>query len=582
MGHFAILSFLLILPAFTSAAAQEVARVASRADVRALLDSIRINNAWTLEQQTAICEIPAPPFKEAARALDYRRRFEALGLTNVRIDSVGNVIGERRGTGGGPTIVVAGHLDTVFPEGTDVTVRKVGERYVGRGIGDNCRGLAVILAVARAVQSSSVMTSGTIIFVGDVGEEGPGNLRGMRHLFGSELKGRIDYFISVDGAGNDIVGRAVGSHRYRVTYKGRGGHSYGDFGIPNPAHALGRAMAGIADIQVPKSPKATFSVGVISGGTSVNSIPFEASMELDLRSESSAALAVLDSKAQRIIRGAAVAENRRWGGSANRLTVVIDTIGIRPAGSQPDSARIIRIAKEGALLLGWKPKVNASSTDANIPISMGIPGISTDGGGTGGGAHGLDEWYEDGAEGWKGPQWALLQLLTLAGVNENPQQAFWASLQTLCGRAFEGRVVEGSPGDSVFRRERLVMHVRSCTPDEIRIPFHAGSDRSRTWVLTRPGQAVRLKHDHRHADGKPDSVTQYGGDTRGAGTPARQEFYADSLTANLIPSARTNVWTMEVVPGKKFFYALRREGTDRRFRVEFDLTKPVAAPPPPW
>lgn len=582
MRYSVIFSFLLFLPAFTSPAAQEVAHVASRADVRALLDSIRTNNAWTLEQQTAICEIPAPPFMETARGLDYRRRFEALGLTNIRLDSVGNVIGERRGTGAGPTIVIAGHLDTVFPEGTDVTVRRAGDRYVGRGIGDNCRGLAVILAVARALQSSPVMTNGTIIFVGTVGEEGPGNLRGMRHLFGSELRGKIDYFVSVDDSGNDIVGRAVGSHRYRVTYKGRGGHSYGDFGIPNPAHALGRAIARISDLKVPSSPKTTFSVGVIKGGTSVNSIPFEASMELDLRSESAAALAAIDVKAQRIIRRALVAENSRWRGTANRLSLVIDTIGLRPAGSQSDTARIIRVAKEGAFLLGWKANVKASSTDANIPISMGIPGISIYGGGRGDGSHGLDEWYEDGPFGWKGPQWAALLVLTLAGVSPDPQEAFWSSLQSLCGRAFEGRVVEGSPGDSAFRRARLVMHVRSCTPHEIKIPFQAGTDRSRTWVLTRPGRTMRLKHDHRHADGKPDSVTQYGGDTRGTGTAERQEFYADSRTASLIPAARTNVWTVEIVGGKLFAYALRREGTDRRFRVEFDLTKPVAAPPPPW
>jgi tripeptide aminopeptidase len=398
------------------AGAQDAARVAGRADVRALLDSIKARNAWTLEQQTAICEIPAPPFKETARGLAYKAAFEQLGLTNVRVDSVGNVLGERRGTGKGPTVVIEGHLDTVFPEGTDVRVRREGDRYIGRGISDDCRGLAVVLSVARALQASPIATNGTIIFVGNVGEEGPGNLRGTRHLFNRELAGKIDYFISVDGAGGGIVSRAVGSHRYRVTYKGRGGHSYGDFGIPNPAHALGRAMAAIGDLQVPSTPRTTFNVGIIKGGTSVNSIPFEASMELDMRSESAEALAALDVQAQRAIQAAVTAENARWPGTAGRIAVSIDTIGIRPTGAQADTARIVRVAREGAAVLGWKPHEGASSTDANIPISLGLPGITIDGGGKGDGAHGLDEWYEDGPNGWRGPQWAALLVLTLAGV----------------------------------------------------------------------------------------------------------------------------------------------------------------------
>lgn len=168
-------------------------------------------------------------------------------------------------------------------------------------------------------------------------------------------------------------------------------------------------------------------------------------------------------------------------------------------------------------------------------------------------------------------------------VAVSPQDAFWNGLQSLCGRAFNGQVTESSPGDSAFRRATLTMHVRTCTPTEIRIPFHAGADRSRTWVLTRIEGGLRLKHDHRHADGTEDSITQYGGDTRETGLPTRQEFYADAHTATLIPAARTNVWTVEIVPASdRFAYALRREGTDRRFRVEFDLKTPVTAPPPPW
>jgi tripeptide aminopeptidase len=396
--------------------AQQVARLAERADVRAVLDSIKANNAWTLDRQIALCEIPSPPFKEAVRGQAYKALFEQVGLSNVRVDAVGNVIGERRGTGAGPTVVLAGHLDTVFPEGTDVKVHREGARYVGRGIGDDCRGLAVVVSVARAMQASNIRTPGTIIFVGNVGEEGPGNLRGTRNLFNQELKGKIDYFISVDGIGGDITSRAVGSDRYLVRYKGRGGHSYGAFGNPNPAHALGRAIAAVADLQVPESPKTTFNVGVIKGGTSVNSIPFEASMEIDFRSESAASLAKVDAEAQRAFRRALDAENARWPKAKDKLTLVIDTIGLRPAGSQPDTARIVRVARDAARTLGWTPTLNTSSTDANVPIGMGLPGITIDGGGNGGGAHGLDEWYEDGPNGWRGPQWAALTVLGLAGV----------------------------------------------------------------------------------------------------------------------------------------------------------------------
>ncbi len=416
LRHSAVL--LLGVAAFLTAGAQTPAQLAARSDVRSILDTLKSDNAWTLQQQVALCEIPAPPFKETARGVAYKAAFEKLGLTNVRVDAVGNVIGERRGTGGGPTVVLAGHLDTVFPEGTDVRVKNENGRLTGRGIGDDCRGLAVVLTTARALQASKVQTPGTIIFVGNVGEEGPGNLRGTRHLFDKELAGKIDYFISVDGVGDGLTSRAVGSHRYRVTYKGRGGHSYGAFGIPNPAHALGRAIATIADLQVPVTPKTTFSVGIVRGGTSVNSIPFEASMDVDMRSESAASLTALDAQVQRALRNALAAENARWpkAKATDHLTMGVDTVGIRPAGSQPDTARIVRVARDAARALGWTPELSASSTDANVPIGMGLPGITIDGGGRGDGAHGLDEWYEDGPKGWLGPQWATLLVLSLAGT----------------------------------------------------------------------------------------------------------------------------------------------------------------------
>ena len=390
------------------------------ARVKAALEQIKADNEWTLQQQVSICEIPAPPFKEEKRGAEYRRRFEALGLKNVRTDAIGNVIGERPGTGNGPTVLIAGHLDTVFPEGTDVKVKREGTRMAGPGIGDDCRGLAVVLAVARAFERHNIQNAGTIYFVGNVGEEGPGNLRGVRHLFQTELKGKVNYFISVDGTGLGITNRAVGSNRYRVTYKGPGGHSYGAFGIPNPIHALGRAIAKISEIQQPTNPRTTFNVGIIEGGTSVNSIAFEAAMEIDMRSESPQNVATIDTQVMRAIRDALNEENARWPGqrAANaKLTVKIDTIGIRPANSaQTEISPIVIAASNAGKALGFNAELGASSTDANLPMSMGIPAITIDGGGRGGDAHALTEWYDDGPNGWLGPQWALLVVAALSGV----------------------------------------------------------------------------------------------------------------------------------------------------------------------
>ncbi len=387
--------------------------------VQSILSTLKADNDWTVAQQRSLCEIPAPPFKEAVRGAEFRRRLDALGL-RTRVDAVGNVIGERPGSGTGPTIVLSGHLDTVFPEGTDVKVRDEGARMIAPGIGDNCRGLAVVLAVARAYQQANARHDARIMFVGNVGEEGPGNLRGVRHLFEKELKGQIDYFVAIDGTGLNVVSRAVGSNRYRVTYKGPGGHSYGAFGIPNPIHALGRAIAKISEVQVSVTPKTTFNVGVINGGTSVNSIPFEATLEVDMRSESAGALRMVDLAVRSALQEALDAENGRWPGeraARARLSMVIDTIGLRAPGAQSYSARIVRVALEAARTLGFASSATASSTDANVPIAMGVPGISIDGGGRGEGSHSLNEWYEDGPNGWLGPQWAALIVARLAGLD---------------------------------------------------------------------------------------------------------------------------------------------------------------------
>jgi tripeptide aminopeptidase len=379
------------------------------------LSALQRENAWTLDQQVAVCQVPAPPFKEAARAAWYQQALIGLGYPDTRIDREGNVIAELKG-GDGPTVMLAGHLDTVFPEGIDATVQRDGTRLDGIGIGDDCRGLAVVLAVARTMKVHNIVPAGRILFVGNVGEEGAGNLRGVRHLLQEEFRGQVDYFISVDGVGQNIVSRAVGSHRYTITIAGPGGHSYGDFGMPNPTHALGRAIARIGDLSVPDRPRTTFNVGIVRGGTSVNSIAMRAQMDIDMRSEDATSLADLDRRIRAAVDTAVAQEMARWPGATAALTVTYDTIGIRPTGAQSDDAPIVRVAMETAKLVGFAPRTAASSTDANLPIAMGIPGIAIDGGGKGDGAHSLAEWYDDGPDGYKGPQWALLLVTALTGL----------------------------------------------------------------------------------------------------------------------------------------------------------------------
>ncbi len=384
----------LSAPTAAQPASDEVAQLLREPAVAAAVASAGQLDAWVVDEQVAICQVPAPPFKERARGERYRASFEQLGLQRVRVDAVGNVIGERPGQAGGPHVVISAHLDTVFPEGTDVTVRRQGSRLAGPGITDDCRGLAVLLGVVRALDAGKVTTPGRISFVGTVGEEGLGDLRGVKHLFGPDGLGRIDRFVSIDGGGLGITNGGVGSKRYRVRFKGPGGHSYGAFGMPNPAHALGRAMAAIGDLQVPRSPKTTFNVGRVGGGTSVNSIPFEAWMELDLRSEDAAALADLDSRARHAIDAATAGENARWRESSARVSVEIEMVGDRPAGRTADTSDIVQTAMAVLRALDLPVSLGASSTDANVPMARGVPAITIGGGGTGRAAHSLDETFD--------------------------------------------------------------------------------------------------------------------------------------------------------------------------------------------
>jgi tripeptide aminopeptidase len=393
-----------------------VARIAQHPTVKSAFAAIERDNAWTLEQQVALCEIPAPPFKEAVRAAAFRDRLVALGVKQVRIDREGNVIGELRGVGPGPTIMLSGHLDTVFPEGTVVKVKREGTKFSGPGIGDDCRGLAVTLAAVRQIVTAKVPFTGRLLVVGTVGEEGLGSLRGVRAIFASPLKDSVNVFLSVDGTGIAITNGAVGSNRYRVSYVGPGGHSYSAFGMPNPIHAMGRAIAKIADLQASAEPKVTFNVGMVSGGTSVNSIADKAVMDIDLRSESAAALADIDARLQAALREALREERARYPKSKVALDLKIDTIGLRPAGRTADTAKVVLTALAAAHVMSLYAPLTTSSTDANVPISLGIPALTLDGGGVGRNSHSLDESYDDRTDGFKGPQWVLLVVLGLLGV----------------------------------------------------------------------------------------------------------------------------------------------------------------------
>jgi tripeptide aminopeptidase len=391
--------------------AHDVARQAAEPSVRAALDAARAAEPSTIDEQIRLCEIAAPPFREAARAQAYAEAFRAAGLTRVRLDKEGNVLGERPGRSPRPRVVVSAHLDTVFPEGTSVRVTRDGAVLRGPGIGDDCRGLAVLLAIARALDTGKVETEGSITFVGTVGEEGLGDLRGVKALVNDTLKGQIDHFISVDGGGNGVTNVGVGSRRYRVTYRGPGGHSFDDFGIANPIHALGRALALISELRVPADPKTTFSVGRVGGGTSVNAIATDAWMEVDLRSIDLAALATLDGRFRESVQRALDEENERWR-QRGRLSMVVDKVGDRPAGRTPADSAIVQAALASAMALSVPSSLDQGSTDANVPMAAGIPAITIGGGGLNSGDHTVQESF-DTTDSWRGTQRALLLVIAL-------------------------------------------------------------------------------------------------------------------------------------------------------------------------
>jgi tripeptide aminopeptidase len=386
--------------------------------VARVLEILRGSGNAATEEQIRITEIPAPPFQESVRAAYMKKVLASAGL-RVETDEIGNVIGEWPGTS--PDIVMlTAHMDTVFPANTDVRVKREGGRLLAPGISDNGTGLAALVAISKAFREAKIKTSKTILFVADVGEEGEGNLRGMRVLVDSYKK-RLKYVLALDGSATEYVTTAaLASRRVEITITGPGGHSWSDFGAPNPIHAMGRGIARFVTVHVPESPRTSFNVGEIEGGTSVNSIPSGAQMKVDLRSESETELASLETLLRDAVKAGideemSTARERGMAGSANILALKINVLGVRPAGELPENSPLLAALLAADNQLGNRSRRERSSTDANIPLSLGIQAISLGAGGRSGGAHTLEEWY-DPAGRELGLQRVALTVLAVAGL----------------------------------------------------------------------------------------------------------------------------------------------------------------------
>ncbi len=393
---------------------RSIGSLAGRPDVAAARAWLERFDAETLRWQRAIAAIPAPTGEERRRADEVARRLGELGLEGVRRDVAGNVLA-RSGDGDGPGVVLAAHLDTVFPPGTDLTARDQGRRIVAPGISDNARGLAGLLALAGACRHAGIRASAPMTFVATVGEEGAGDLAGAKHLF-AEPGFTPQAFIALDGAGTErVVHRALGSRRLRAVYRGPGGHSWAAFGVANPAHAVGVATAAIGDQALPLEPRSTASVVRIGGGSGLNTIPQEAWLELDLRSESEGALdALYGATTQALARALDVANRRRSPGTSP-LTLQLVPLGQRPCGATDPRHELVRAAIAATQTVGRTPELAAASTDANVAIGRGVPGIALGAGGRGGDAHLVTEWYEN-VDAPLGLYRALLVACIAAGV----------------------------------------------------------------------------------------------------------------------------------------------------------------------
>ena len=395
---FAALSLSIAVPAAAQTrpaqADSTVRQIVSSATFKRAAATLDAGHDQWVKDVITLTEIPAPPFKEQARAKAYAEMLRQRGLTEVEIDEEGNALGLRKGSGGGPIVVVSAHLDTVFPEGTDVKVRREGDKLFAPGVGDDSAGLAAMLSLIDAMNAAGIRTRSDILFVGTVGEEGLGDLRGVRHLFTKgKYKGRIGAFFSLDGGGMETMTTAgTGSKRYRVTYKGPGGHSYGAFGLVNPMVPLGQTVTDLYKLDVPAKPKTTYSASVVGGGTSVNSIPDEVWLEVDMRSESAAELDKLEPRFLAIVERAVAAENGARSTKEGTISAERKKIGDRPAGETAPGADIVRFAEAAYRAEGIDVRRSASSTDSNLPMSLGIPAVTMSRGSSGDRAHAPDEW----------------------------------------------------------------------------------------------------------------------------------------------------------------------------------------------
>jgi acetylornithine deacetylase/succinyl-diaminopimelate desuccinylase-like protein len=400
-----------------AARSAQTSRLSDNAQVRAVLDWFAPNISWVNDEQARLTAIPAPPFQEAARAAAVKTLLAETGLS-VEIDKAGNVIGELRGENEKEVVIVAAHLDTVFPVGTDVKVHREGTRMTAPGISDNGAGLAALLAMARAVQSARLKPQRTILFVADVGEEGEGNLRGMRALV-EAYRSKLKAVVVLDGSGTDhVTTKALASRRLEALISGPGGHSWSDFGMPNPINAMVRGSVRFINTKVPVSPRTTFNIGQIEGGTSVNSIPHEARIKVDIRSESEDELVRLDSALRECIAAGVRDEmESARGRSKGKLEWKVDLLGSRPGGELAADSPLLAALRAADDAVGNQSRVERSSTDANIPLSLGIDAISIGVGGSGGGAHSLAEWY-DSAGREAGLKRVLLTVLGVSGIAE--------------------------------------------------------------------------------------------------------------------------------------------------------------------
>jgi tripeptide aminopeptidase len=408
----------------SSTVQREIARLAELPEVLSICAWFRLKETQFSDWQLEMARVPAPPFGEMARGDWLQDRFRELGLEDVHRDGVGNVFGILPGAAR-EFVALSAHIDTVFPAGTPLNIRQQGNRLYGPGVSDNGAGVTALLAIAGALQTANVSTKLPIVFIGNVGEEGEGDLRGMRHIFATpRWKDSIRYSLVLDGAGADtIVAEALGSRRFEVIVRGPGGHSWSDFGAPNPILVLARTLQAFAQTPVPSSPKTTFNVGVIRGGTSVNSIPESASMRMDIRSTSMAEMERLEGALRRAL-GLALDDEAR--ASEHRstsqrrsagLSYEMVAIGNRPAGELHPDSRMLKVLRAVDAHLGNAAQVQRASTDANIPLSLGREAIAIGGGGTGGGAHTLQEWFDSSGRDL-GLKRILLTILALAGVAE--------------------------------------------------------------------------------------------------------------------------------------------------------------------